>query len=45
MRQTSLELDTVRHCRQPKNTSARREEMTSVVVCVEANEITIQNTQ
>jgi hypothetical protein len=41
----SLELDSVRHGRQAKDSGTRREEMTSVVVGVETDEVAMKDTE
>lgn len=45
MRQTTFKLDAVRHCGQPEDTCAGREEVTSVVVRVEADEVAVEHAE
>jgi hypothetical protein len=43
MSETAIELNSVWHSREAKDTSAGRKEVSSIVVGMEANEVTVQN--
>jgi len=45
VRKSSLKLHPVGHCREVQDTGARREEVASIVVSVEAYEIAVQNAE
>lgn len=42
---STLELDSIRHRRETQDSGARREEMTGIVVRVEANEVAVKDTE
>jgi hypothetical protein len=43
--EAALELDAVGHSRQREDTRARGKEMTRIVVCVEADEVTVEDSE
>lgn len=45
MGKSSFKFNAVRHCRETQNPRARREEMTRIVVGVEANQIAVKDTK